>query len=105
MVDRYGTVRPTAAPRAGVARMNTANRARIARARAQRLGLRLSQRGSVFRLYDEGRHHAGRRDAGRCRRLSDRQDEAETARAAAKYPSVVAALDRVRAELATLLRS
>lgn len=32
--------------------MNTANRARIARRRAQRLGLRISQRGSVFRLYD-----------------------------------------------------
>lgn len=32
--------------------MNTENRARIARKRAQRLGLRLSQRGTVFRLYD-----------------------------------------------------
>jgi integrase len=32
--------------------MNTANRARVARKRAQRLGLRLSQCGSVFRLYD-----------------------------------------------------
>jgi hypothetical protein len=33
--------------------MNTANRARIARKRAQRLGLRLSQRGFVFTLRDE----------------------------------------------------
>jgi len=33
--------------------VNTANRARIARARAQRLGLKLSQRGNVFTLRDE----------------------------------------------------
>ncbi len=32
--------------------MNTANRARIARRRAQRLGLRLSQSGNVFRVCD-----------------------------------------------------
>jgi integrase len=33
--------------------MNTTNRARIARARAQRLGLNLSQRGTVFTLRDD----------------------------------------------------
>jgi hypothetical protein len=33
--------------------MNTVNRARIARKRAQRLGLRLSQRGTVFTLCDD----------------------------------------------------
>jgi hypothetical protein len=32
--------------------VNTANRARIARKRAQRLGLQLSQRGTVFTLCD-----------------------------------------------------
>ena len=33
--------------------MNTANRARIARKRAQRLGLQLTQRGTVFTLKDD----------------------------------------------------
>lgn len=33
--------------------MNTRNQARIARRRAQRLGLRLSQRGNIFRLCDQ----------------------------------------------------
>jgi hypothetical protein len=32
--------------------MNTANRARIARRRAQRLGLQLTQRGMVFTVRD-----------------------------------------------------